>query len=296
MEKVLITGGAGFIGSHLTDRLVAEGYKVVVYDNLSTGSLKNLSKSFNKIKFIKGDICNRDLLEKSLRGIDYVWHLAALILVSQSLQEPFRYHRVNIDGTLNLLEAAILNKVKRAIFSSSCAIYNPTSPYAISKLAAEHYFLSYAKNYGLDSVILRYFNVYGLRQNPDSPYSAVIPKFIKRALTDKQIEICGDGKQTRDFIFVDDVVAANIKALKLKKAEKTPIIFNIGSGKSTSVNNLVKKIGLVLGKKLNVNHVAARKGEIRYSQADITLAKKYLNFTPKIPLERGLKLLIEGLN
>lgn len=310
MEKILVTGGAGFIGSHLTDKLVAEGYKTVVYDNLQTGSLKNLAKNLKKIKFIKGDICDQALLHKNLKGVDYVFHLAALVLVPESLKDPLRYHRVNIDGTLNLLEACLTNKVKKAIFSSSCAVYGdagrvkikenhqkiPLSPYALSKLAAEYYFLLYAKNYNLDSVTLRYFNVYGPRQNPDSPYSAVIPKFIKRASANKQIEIYGDGNQTRDFIYIDDIVEANIKALRLKRNKRIPSIFNIGSGKSTSVNNLVKKIELVLDRKLKVRHVAPKKGEVRYSQADMTLAKKFLKHSPKTPLKRGLKLLTRSLS
>lgn len=308
MAKFLITGGAGFIGSNIAHRLVKDKHQVRILDNFSTSKKENLAGIWDKIEVIKGDIRDKKLVNKTVEGIDFVLHQAALIYVRESLKNPEETNEVNIDGTLNLLEAAQKEKVKRFIYASSGgAIYDdsaklpfkesspllPQSPYGISKLTGEFYCQLFHEVYGLEMVILRYFNVFGPRQNLDSPYAAVIPKFIKLMLVGKKPTIYGDGKQSRDFVYVDDVVEANLLACFAKDLDKK--IFNIASGRQVTVNQIVEVLNKLMGKKIKPKYGPAVKGEVRFSQADITLAKKYLGFVPKVGFEDGLKKTIDWL-
>lgn len=291
--KILVTGGAGFIGSNLVDKLINEGYKVFVIDNLSSGKKENLNK---KAIFYKADICQLNKILTLFKGIDYVFHLAADPRVMFSVKNPIESHKVNVNGTLNVLYASYKNKVKRLIFASSAAVYgnikklplkeditpNPVSPYGLHKLIGEYYCKLFSNLYNLETVCLRYFNVYGPRMDPNGPYALVIGKFLKLRKENKPLTIYGDGKQTRDFVYVDDVVKANILAMKSKKVGRGEVI-NICSGKNYSINYIAKLIG---GKKI---YLPARKGEIKHALGDNSLAKKLLGWKPEISLEEGIK-------
>jgi len=291
--KILVTGGAGFIGSNLVDKLIDEGCKVFVIDKLSTGKKENLNK---KAIFYKADICHLDKILPLFKGIDYVFHLAANPRVIFSVENPIESHKVNVDGTLNVLYASYKNRVKRLIFASSAAVYGdikelplkenmtpkPISPYGLHKLIGENYCKLFSNLYNLETVCLRYFNVYGPRMDPNGPYALVISKFLKLKKENKPLTIYGDGKQTRDFIYVDDVVKANILAMKSKKVGRGEVI-NISSGKNYSINYIAKLIG---GKKI---YLPARKGEMKHTLGDNSLAKKLLGWEPEISLEEGIK-------
>jgi UDP-glucose 4-epimerase len=294
--KILVTGGAGFIGSNLVDKLIDGGCKVFVIDNLSTGKKENLNK---KAIFYKADICHLDKILPLFKGIDYVFHLAANPRVIFSVENPIESHKVNVDGTLNVLYASYKNRVKRLIFASSAAVYGdikelplkenmtpkPISPYGLHKLIGEHYCKLFSNLYNLETVCLRYFNVYGPRMDPYGPYALVIGKFLKLRKENKPLTIYGDGKQTRDFIYVDDVVKANILAMKSKKVGRGEII-NICSGKNYSINYIAKLIG---GRKI---YLPARKGEMKHTLGDNSLAKKLLGWKPEISLEEGIEKLL----
>ena len=296
--KILVTGGAGFIGSNLVDRLIDEGYKVFVIDNLSSGKKENLNK---KAIFYKADICNLNKIFPLFKGIDYVFHLAANPRVLFSVENPIESHKVNVDGTLNVLYASYKNKVKRLIFASSSAVYgnikklplredmkpNPISPYGLHKLIGEYYCKLFSDLYNLETVCLRYFNVYGPKMDPEGPYALVIGKFLKLKKENKPLTIYGNGKQTRDFVYVNDVVEANILAMKSKKVGKGEVI-NICSGKNYSINYIAKLIG---GKKI---YLPARKGEMKHTLGDNSLAKKLLGWKPKISLEEGINYLLNN--
>jgi nucleoside-diphosphate-sugar epimerase len=291
--KILVTGGAGFIGSNLVDGLIDEGHEVFVIDNLSSGKKENLNK---KAVFYKADICDLDKILPLFKEIDYVFHLAANPRVIFSAENPIESHKVNVNGTLNVLYASYKNKVKRLIFASSAAVYgnikklplkeditpNPVSPYGLHKLIGEYYCKLFSNLYNLETVCLRYFNVYGPRMDPNGPYALVIGKFLKLRKENKPLTIYGDGKQTRDFVYVDDVVKANILAMKSKKVGRGEII-NICSGKNYSINYIAKLIG---GKKI---YLSVRKGEIKHTLGDNSLAKKLLGWKPEISLEEGIK-------
>jgi UDP-glucose 4-epimerase len=297
--KILVTGGAGFIGSNLVDKLIDEGYKVFIIDNLSSGKKENINK---KAVFYKADICHLDKILPLFKEIDYVFHLAANPRVIFSVENPIESHKVNVDGTLNVLYASYKNRVKRLIFASSSAVYgdikklplkenitpNPISPYGLHKLIGEYYCKLFSNIYNLETVCLRYFNVYGPRMDTSGPYALVIGKFLKLRKENKPLTIYGDGKQTRDFIYVDDVVKANILAMKSKKVGRGEII-NICSGKNYSINYIAKLIG---GKKI---YFSARKGEIKHALGDNSLAKKLLGWKPEISLEEGIEK-CEGIN
>jgi len=299
-KRVVITGGAGFIGSHLAEEL-AENNEVVVIDNLSTGKLENIKHLIDnkKIVFKKGDIRDLDFLKEEFKGVDYVFHQAAIVSVPFSVEDPILTNEVNVNGTLNVLIAARDCGVKKVIYASSCAVYGdnpnlplkedmlpmPLSPYAVTKLAGEYYCQVFTEVYGLPTISLRYFNVYGPRQDANSDYAAVIPKFIKRVLEDKPPIIYGDGKQTRDFIFVKDVVKANIMAAKSNATG----VFNIASGKQVSINELANLIIEIMGKDFEPIHQRPRPGDIRHSIADISKAKEKLNFQPEYSLKEGLE-------
>ncbi|MEN2984310.1 MAG: SDR family oxidoreductase [Dictyoglomaceae bacterium] len=303
--KFLVTGGAGFIGSHIAERLVKEGGKVIVLDNLSTGKEENLDSIKDEIIFINGDIRDLELLLLISKDIDYIFHEAAMTSVIESTEKPEKCNEINIMGTLNVFMAGLRSQVKRIIYASSSAVYGndpvlpkkeetklePISPYAISKYVGELYMKFFYEIYKLEIVSLRYFNVYGPRQDPNSPYSAVIPKFIASLLKKEPPTIYGDGEQTRDFIFVEDVVSANLQAMKIKGIEgKT---FNIASGKRISVNKLFRILKEIINVDVEPIYAHERKGEVRDSVGDITLAQNYLLWNPKFSLEEGLKRTID---
>ncbi len=298
--KILVTGGAGFIGSHLVDSLASLGHRIIVFDNLSSGKLSNLTSVENRIEFVPGDIRNLDLLIKILRDCDLVYHMAAMVSVNQTVQEPVASSQINEVGTLNVLEACRKNKVRRFIFSSSSAIYGdapglpkheemcskPQSPYAVQKVTGENYACIYNDLYGVETVCLRYFNVFGPRQDPSSPYSGVISIFMNKAAATTSPYIYGDGDQTRDFIFVADVVLANILAAKNNQA--AGMAFNVGTGSQISINQLWELICRINQIRLSPQYVPSRKGDIKHSVASIESAKTIMNFSPRYSIEKGL--------
>jgi nucleoside-diphosphate-sugar epimerase len=300
-KKVLVTGGAGFIGSHLVDALVAADCDVTVLDNLSTGHLSNLKHIENRITFFKADIRDQYILVKASKGCEIIFHQAAIVSVPQTVDNPVDSAMVNDMGTIFVLEAARENSIKRVVLASSCAVYGdepglpkhedmklkPQSPYAVQKFFGECYARLYFDLYGVETVSLRYFNVYGPRQDPSSSYSGVISIFMTKASTKKAPVIFGDGNQFRDFVFVKDVVKANLLAAKKGKAKGK--ILNIGTGRSVRVNELWKMICRMSGNQLAPKYEAARDGDVRESVANIDYAKKNLGFEPEYTFERGLK-------
>lgn len=303
--RFLVTGGAGFIGSHIVDYLVRKGDKVKVIDDFSSGRRENLEGAINKIELIEGDIRDKGLVNKIMQGIDYVLHQAALRSVPKSLGNPELYNDVNINGTLNILDAAKRAKAKRVVFASSSSIYGERadlpekedfsplliSPYALTKLAGEYYCRIFSKIYGLETVSLRYFNVFGPRQSLENEYAVVIPKFITCMLKDECPPVHGDGEQTRDFTFIENVVQANIKAATSSgiKCE----VLNIACGKAYSVLDIVKYVNKILNKKITPNFTSPRPGDVRHTLADISKARKMLKFEPEVGFEEGLKRTIE---
>jgi UDP-glucose 4-epimerase len=305
-KTVLVTGGAGFIGSHVVDRLVKDGHAVRVIDNLSAGKLDNIHRhlSSKKVDFVKGDIRDASLVRKTLDSVDVVVHLAALTSVPFSILNPDLTFEVNLLGTLNLLRSSVEEKVDRFVFASSCAVCgdpeflpvteevqpNPISPYAESKLIVERYCLGFSERQLLKSVVLRFFNVYGPRQGMND-YSGVITRFIEFSKQRMPLVIYGDGSQTRDFVNVNDIVEAILSSMKSSKAEGE--IINVGSGKPTSINDLAKAILDLTGLDLKICHQKPRAGDIKDSYADISKAGKLLNYSPKICIKDGLQDLIE---
>jgi nucleoside-diphosphate-sugar epimerase len=307
--RILVTGGAGFIGSHLVDRLLHEGFEVTIIDNLDTGQLKNIPHNQYKKEphFIKGDIRDFNLVKETMKDIDAVFHEAALASVILSVQNPILTNDINVTGTLNLLKASSDLHVKRFIYASSAAVYgdtpspqkredmtpNPTSPYGASKLAAENYVKLFHKVYGLETVSLRYFNVYGPRQRFDiqCAYGGAITIFTNRLLRNMPPIIYGDGEQTRDFVYIQDVVEANMLALNSKKAAGE--VFNIGTDTNVSVNQVAEALKDIMNKKdLKNVHVDPRPTDIRHGYADISKAKKILGYDPKFSIKEGLSELV----
>jgi len=301
MSKDIVTGGAGFIGSHLVEELISRGHRVVVIDNLVTGSLTNLDPvlSHENFEFVKGSIVNRSLLHRLFSGADYVFHHAALPSVSRSVKNPRASHDANATGTLNVLIAARDRGVKKVIYASSSSVYGdtpilpntedmppkPQSPYAVAKLTGEYYCRVFEKIYGLKTACLRYFNVYGPRQDPNSPYAAVIPLFLRSTLAGKPPVIFGDGEQSRDFIFVKDVAVANIQAAESRATG----VFNLGNSQRVTINHLAELIITLVGNKnFKPAYQDPRPGDIRHSLADITRARAF-GYSPKYSLEQGLK-------
>ncbi len=306
--KVLVTGGAGFIGSHLVDKLASIECveEVKVLDNFSTGKIENLKTHLGKPKLsiIKGDVRSQETVRKVMKEINYVFHEAAIASVPLSVKDPLTTHNVNVIGTLNLLEEARVND-SIFIYASSCAVYGdpkripiseedppkPISPYGASKLSAESYCIAYNKTYGLKTVCLRYFNVYGPRQSY-SQYAGVITIFIHKAMKKEPLTIYGDGKQTRDFIYVEDVVNANLVAATCNKAYGE--VINVGTGKETSINELALKIGRIFGfEKPRMIYEKARSGDIRRSLADVTRMKRILGYVSKFDVDEGLPRVIK---
>jgi UDP-glucose 4-epimerase len=298
--KLLVTGGAGFIGSHLVDALVKRGDSVRILDNLSTGKLENVAAVKNDIEFQKGDLTRGHDLERAVRGIDVVFHQGALRSVPRSVDDPTSTNRVNIDSTLALLVAAKKARVKRVVYASSSSVYgdakhfpqseilptSPLSPYAVSKLAGELYCRIFAKTYGLETVCLRYFNVFGPRQHPESQYAAVIPLFMKSARDGKILEVHWDGRQARDFTYVDNVVLANLLAAKAKGVSGD--YFNIACGRSASLLRIIRGIEKLIGHPTRRHHSPKRAGDVRKTWADIHKARRLLGYAPIVGLEEGL--------
>jgi UDP-glucose 4-epimerase len=304
--KVLVTGGAGFIGSHVVDRLVNEGYDVRVLDDLSSGKLDNIQRhlSSGKVEFVKGDIRDASTVKNSLNGVNVVIHMAALVSVPLSLENPNLAFDINLLGTLNVLRTSVKKHVDRFIFISSCAVCgdpeslpvteqaktNPISPYAESKLIGERYCLGFSERQLLQSVVFRFFNVYGSRQGMND-YSGVITRFIDRCNRKLPLTIYGDGSQTRDFVNVTDVAKAVVASVKSCKVDGE--IFNVGSGKPTSINELAKTIIELANVNSEISYEKFRTGDIKDSFADISKAKQVLGYAPKISLKDGLKVLVD---
>ena len=301
-KRVLVTGGAGFIGSHLVDRLANEGCRVVVLDDLSSGSLENIRDNLDsgRVRFIEGDVRDSKVVEDAVKDVDLVCHLAAVVSVPYSMREPLLTHEVNVTGTLNLLIASLKHEVERFVYLSTCAVYgepeylpideahptSPVSPYAASKLAAEHYCMAFQQAYGLKTVILRPFNVYGSRQN-----DGVVARFIQRVKKGDLPIIYGNGGQTRDFVYVWDAVDAILLALKHDGAVGK--VFNLGTGKATTVNELAGLLLRIFGKELKPMREEPRIGDVRQSCADISKAEKELGYRPCFSLEKALRYLVE---
>lgn len=300
MDKVVVTGGAGFIGSHLAEKLANRDYQVTIVDDLSTGKLKNIEGLLGKanVEFVQGSITNLPLLQKHFPGVKYVFHQAALARVPRSIEDPLSTNEVNITGTLNVLLAARDNKVKKVIYASSSSVYGnvltlpqresmppgPLSPYALTKLAAEHYCSIFCQIYGLSTICLRYFNVYGPRQDPHSQYATAVAAFMGRISQNLPPIIFGDGEQSRDFTFIDDAVEANILAAESNHDG----VYNIGSGRNTTINQLAESIANLMQKRLTPIYDEPRPGDIRQTLADIAKAASF-GYKPKWTLEDGLR-------
>ena len=305
MSKFLVTGGAGFIGSHIVEALVKQGHDVRVLDNFSSGKIGNLKGLVDKIDLLRGDICSKTTCLKAAQGVDFVLHQAALRSVPKSMVEPHAYNLVNIDGTLNMLEACRVNKVKRFVFASSSSVYGevksypekesflpcPISPYALSKLTGEYYCQIFSLHYGLPTVALRYFNVFGERQALDDDYAVVIPKFIHCLLNNQSPPIFGNGRQSRDFTYVKNVVSANLLAASNRKVKYG--VFNVAGGKDTSVLELVKILNKIMGKDIRPRLLPKRAGDVFKTLADISQAARYLNFKPQVDFIAGLKITVD---
>lgn len=307
--KCLVTGGAGFIGSHIAERLLSQGNFVRILDNFSSGKEKNISFSKNlpkgSFELIKGDIQDSDTCFKATRGMEYVFHQAALRSVPKSMENPHEYDKVNIGGTLTMLESALKNKVRSFVFASSSSIYGDTqnfpesekeyplliSPYALTKLTGEFYCQIFAKNYGLNTVALRYFNVFGPRQALDDEYAVVIPKFITSLLKDQSPPVYGTGKQSRDFTFVGNVVDANLLAASRKGI--SGCVFNVALGKDYSILDLLENLNKILKKQVKPLFLPPRKGDVFRTLADLSKAKKLLGYQPKMGFSGALEITTE---
>lgn len=301
-ERYLVTGGAGFIGSNLVERLVAEGKKVRVIDNLATGKVSNLDPFFDRIEFVNGDIRYLNTVMEAMNDVDYVLHQAALPSVPRSIETPLESNDVNTNGTLNLLYAAKEASVKRFVYAASSSAYgesetlpkiesmqtSPLSPYAVNKLSGEYNCKAFYNVYGLKTVALRYFNIYGPKQDPNSYYSAVIPKFIKELLTGKQPIIFGDGEQSRDFTFIENVLNANLLAC-VAPEKAFGRVMNCACGERITLNQLALELKKLLEVDIDPKHGEPRAGDIKHSLADISLAKELIGYEPKIHIAEGLE-------
>ncbi|HEV8075664.1 MAG TPA: SDR family oxidoreductase [Candidatus Acidoferrum sp.] len=299
--RYLVTGGAGFIGSNTVDELVRRGHGVVVLDDLSSGKEDNLAEVRSKITFMKGSITDIEVVQKAMVQADYVIHLAARTSVPRSVKDPVDTNRINVDGTLNVLVAARDNKVKRIVFAASSSAYGdtptlpksedmqpvPISPYGVSKYVGELYAQTFGRCYGLENVCLRYFNIFGPRQDPDSPYSGVLSRFSTAFLDSTPPVVFGDGEQTRDFTYVENAVQANLLACEAPSASGRT--FNVGTGHAVSLNQVLQMLQKASGKTLETKYEPAREGDIRDSLADIRLAKEFLAYEPTVLFEEGLE-------
>jgi nucleoside-diphosphate-sugar epimerase len=303
--RYLVTGGAGFIGSNTVDELVRRGHSVVVLDDLSSGKEDNLAEVRNKITFIKGTITDMETVRKAMQEAEYVLHLAARTSVPRSVKDPIDTNKINIDGTLNVLVAARDAKAKRVVFAASSAAYGetptlpkiesmqpaPVSPYGVTKYVGELYAQTFGRCYGLENVSLRYFNIFGPRQDPGSPYSGVLAKLCSCVLDGTEPVIFGDGEQTRDFTFVDNAVQANLLACEAASASGK--MFNVGTGGRYSLNQTLQLLGKISGRPLAAKYDPPRDGDIRDSQADISQAREFLGYAPQVGFEEGLTRTLE---
>jgi UDP-glucose 4-epimerase len=301
----LVTGGAGFIGSHLASALIERGKRVRVFDNLSTGYRENVSRLAGRVDFIEGDLVNRADVERALDGVDVVFHQAALASVPRSVDAPLDTNAACVTGTVNLLDMARRSGVRRVVFGGSSSAYGdqptpakhegllpaPLSPYAAAKLAGEFYCQAFTATYGLETVTIRYFNVFGPRQDPNSQYAAVIPKFITEMLVGRRPTIFGDGKQSRDFTYIDNIVHGNVLAAGAPAAVGRTI--NVACGESYDLLQLVAGINRALGTKIEPIFEPARAGDVRDSLADISLARELLNYEPTVGFDEGLRRTVE---
>jgi nucleoside-diphosphate-sugar epimerase len=306
--RCLVTGGAGFIGSHLTDRLVKDGHEVTVFDNLATGLESNLDSVRSRIQFINGDLRNLEVVREAVDAQDVIFHLGALGSVPRSIDDPITTNAVNVNGTLNILVAARDSGVKRLIYASSSSVYGdtpvlpkvetmpmrPLSPYALSKVTAEEYFRVFHSVYGLETVSLRYFNVFGPRQRPDSQYAAVIPKFVTALLNNQAPTVHGDGTQSRDFTFVQNNVEANILAATAPAEKVAGKVFNIACDGQHSLLELIELIQNSIGSSINPVFVATRAGDVRDSRADIRAARHAFGYNPNIGFKDGMSITIKA--
>jgi len=304
--KALVTGGAGFIGSNLARALLLRGDEVRVLDNFSTGNRRNLAELGDEIEVVEGELRSYERVHAATRGVEVVFHQGALPSVPRSVQDPLTTGAVNVEGTLNVLLAARDQGVRRVVFASSSSVYgnsgelprletanpDPISPYGVSKLAAERYCVSFSRVYALETVALRYFNVFGPNQDPTSQYSAVIPLFVTAIARGQRIAIYGDGNQRRDFTYVDNVVEANVLAAEVEGANG--LVLNVATGRSTSVNELADVIGQLLDQPVGRDEHLPRAGDVRDSWADITRAEEVLGWKPRVSLEDGLALAAEA--
>lgn len=307
MAKYLITGIAGFIGSSLARAVLAQGDQVRGVDNLSTGKLENLDDISGRIDFQRADILDLAAMQTACRGVDYVLHQAAVPSVPRSVLDPMENNRSNLDGTLSLLLAARDAGVKRVVFAASSSVYGdtpvlpkredmpprPVSPYAVAKLASEYYMTSFYRCYGLETVCLRYFNIFGPRQDPSSPYSGVLAKFITQMLRGETPTIFGDGKQSRDFTYIDNAVAANLLACHAPANLVVGGVFNIATGKRTDLNEAFQILKRLTGFSGNAEYGPERAGDVKHSLADITRARECLGYAPTVQFEEGLRLTLE---
>ena len=307
MAKYLITGIAGFIGSSLARAVLAQGDEVCGIDNFSTGKRENIAEILKDIDFHQIDLLDLEALRNACRGADYVLHQAAIPSVPRSVRDPLESNRANVDGTLNVLVAARDIGVKRIVYAASSSIYgnsavmpkhedmipDPISPYAVGKLAGEHYMASFYRCYGLETVSLRYFNIFGPRQDSSSPYSGVLAKFITQMLAKEQPTIYGDGEQSRDFTFVENAVLANLLACKAPVSEVAGNVFNIATGRRTSLNEMFQILRKITGYIGDVKYGPDREGDVRHSLADFSRAEKHLQYKPQVTFEEGLRRTVE---
>jgi len=304
-KTFLVTGGAGFIGSHIVHRLQREGAKVRVVDNLSTGKKERLRDIDSSIELIEDDLTDRRVCDRAVQDVEYVLHQAAVPSVQRSIQDPLETNRANVIGTLNLLESCRQHGVRRLVYAASSSAYgdtqvlpkkedmapNPLSPYALQKFVGERYCKLYNDLYGLETVSLRYFNVFGPSQDPWSEYSAVIPKFATRLQSRQPLVVFGDGEQSRDFTYVDNVVEANILAIKAQRTAGA--VINVGCGESLTLNRLIRFLEEILHVQAVVDYEPPRRGDVRHSLADISLARDVLGYQPKVTLVEGLRRTVE---
>jgi UDP-glucose 4-epimerase len=302
--RALVTGGAGFIGSHIAHRLIETGHQVVVLDNFFSGHRSNLAAIEGRIRLVEGDVRDAATVEKCADGCDVVFHEAAIVSVPLSVERPQESHDVNIQGTLNVLQAARKAKVRRVVFASSAAIYGeeptlpkvetmraePMSPYGVEKIAGEHYLATWSKLFGIESVALRYFNVFGPRQDPRSAYSGVISIFVDRIVAGRPITFYGDGTQCRDFVYVEDVVQANL--LAATRAGVSGRVYNVARGRRTTLSELASLVEAAAGRTVERSFSPPRAGDIKESVADISRARAELGYAPAVEVDEGLRRLV----
>ncbi len=307
MATYLITGVAGFIGSSLARGVLAQGDQVRGIDNLSTGKRENLAEISGQIDFREADLLDLDAVQDACRGVNYIFHEAAIPSVPKSVLDPLASNRANVDATVHLLIAARDAKVKRVVYAASSSAYgdtptlpkhegmtpNPISPYAVAKLASEYYMTSFYRCYGLETVCLRYFNIFGPRQDPSSPYSGVLAKFITQMLNGEQPTILGDGRQSRDFTYIDNTVEANLLAMKAPASQAAGQVFNVATGTRVDLNETFQLLKKIIGFTGDVKYEPERAGDVKHSLADLSRIEKHLGYKPKVSFEEGLRRTVE---